>query len=227
MSAPGAGGGQRAGAGARARSAASPARPRRLRPPREPRGAPAELGPPRPLPETPLRARAWPLPPPAAPGPGRCRGGRRDPAAPPSRAWPSRAEPGHALREEPGLPARLLGRWTAKRLCGGKRQGEGKGETPKPPSNIKPPKQSPPQLEPLLGIGRKGKGVTNLCGAASASPSPPARRPPRTSPIPGRVPVRGGRGERCPSPSTRRAVRGPGRAPPAAAPRGQGQEPPR
>lgn len=42
-----------------------------------------------------LRARAWPLPPPAAPGPGRCRGGRRAPAT-----FAVPATPAGALRRE-------------------------------------------------------------------------------------------------------------------------------
>lgn len=178
MSAPGAGGGQRARAGARARSAASPAGPRRLRPPR---GASAEPGPPRPPPETPLPGRVRPQ----APGLGPCpRPPRRGRGAAEAGAAllplpTSRARPSRALREEPGLLALLL--WWAGRqraVRGQTARGREGGETPK--TNLKhqsSPKQSPPQLMPLLRVGRKGKRETNLCGAAMLPPRPQPAAP--------------------------------------------------
>lgn len=134
-----------------------------------------------------------------------------------------RREPRSRRPPEPS-PATLCGRnrgcrlgssggRTAKGLCGGKRQEEGKewGKPLNQPQTSTPPKQSPPQLKPLPRVGRKGKGEANLCGAASAFFSPSARCPPR--PHPSSLPVcRCGKDAGSAAPASSPAERSGGRA---------------
>lgn len=117
-----------------------------------------------------LCARAWPLPPPAAPGPGRCRGGRR--SSPPPPCQPPR--PGKQRR------GRRLGSSARGPPKGCKRASDeerGRGETPKTPTTLPPLRANPTATQALDSAPAERKRRWKYLWGCKCRFPPPAATP--------------------------------------------------